>query len=227
MILLASDYDNTLNTFKLDLKVNIIYLKKFINDGNLFLLNTGREYKSIKKEIKKYNIPYSYLSCTNGNILLDNKDNLIYTTNLDEKLLNEFLKLKEKFDLDINTISFNNNILEFEIIISSLNKIFLLELNKYMIKYNMNYHVFKKNNKYHVYIYSNLITKNNPIETLKEKHNINSNNIYTIGDHINDLEMIRDYNGYAMKWAKKEVKDVSIDTCYMVLSLIKKINKRR
>ena len=39
--------------------------------------------------------------------------------------------------------------------------------------------------------------------------------------------MIRDYNGYAMKWAKKEVKDASIDTCFTVASLIKKVKKTR
>ena len=39
MKLLASDYDNTLKCNILDLKINIYYLKKFIEDGNIFLLN--------------------------------------------------------------------------------------------------------------------------------------------------------------------------------------------
>ena len=48
----------------MDLKLNIKRLNKFIQDGNIFLLNTGRPYDSIIKEIIKYKIPYHYLWLT-------------------------------------------------------------------------------------------------------------------------------------------------------------------
>ena len=51
MKLLVSDYDKTLKNGSVILKLNLKYLKKFIQDGNMFLLNTGRPYQSIKKEI--------------------------------------------------------------------------------------------------------------------------------------------------------------------------------
>lgn len=225
MILLASDYDNTLNTFDYDLKFNIIFLKKFIKNGNLFLLNTGRTYKSIKREIDKYNIPFNYLSCNDGNIMFNREKEIIYTSNMDLEIKDELRKLKNKFNIEINPIYFNNNLLEFELIIPRLTEIFYLELNKIMLKYNMCCKIFKKVNCYHVYVYSDQISKSTPIEYLKNKYNIDSKNIYTVGDHINDIEMIKDYNGYAMKWAKKEVKDVAVDTCLTVASLIKKIGR--
>lgn len=95
MILLASDYDNTLNAFDLDLYINIFYLEDFIKKGNLFLLNTGRPYKSIKREINKYKIPYNYLSCNDGNILFDNNSNVLYNSNLDYNLFLELENLKK------------------------------------------------------------------------------------------------------------------------------------
>lgn len=227
MILLASDYDNTLNTFKLDLKINIYYLKKFIKEGNIFLLNTGRPYKSIKREIREYNIPYNYLSCNDGNILFNNSDSILYASNISDYIYKDLKQLEDKFKMKIEQIKFLDNVLEFELIISSLNDIFLVELEKIMIKYDLCAKFFKAFGEYHIYVYQNRINKSTPIEYLKAKYKIASDNIYTVGDHINDLEMIRDYNGYAMKWARPEIKKVASNSCFMVASLIKKIGKRR
>ena len=227
MILLASDYDRTLNTFDLDLYINIFYLEDFIKKGNLFLLNTGRPYKSIRREINKYKIPYNYLSCNDGNILFDKSSNVLYNSNLNYNLFLELENLKKDFDIIVEPIRYQDNILEFEVIISKISEKFLIELNKIMVKYNLCFKVFKQFGSYHLYIYSKNVNKRTPIEFLKNKYNINSQDIYTIGDHYNDLEMIKDYNGYAMKWAKKRVKEGSIDTCLTVSNLIKKINKRR
>ena len=130
MILLASDYDNTLNTFDLNLYINIIYLKKFMEKGNIFLLNTGRAYESIKREIDKYQIPYNYLGCNDGNILFDKDSNILYNSNLSNNLFSEFENLKKKFDVIIEPIKFQDNLLEFEIIISKISEKFLIELNK-------------------------------------------------------------------------------------------------
>ena len=129
--------------------------------------------------------------------------------------------------MEIKKIKFLDNVLEFELIISSLNDIFLVELEKIMLKYDLCAKFFKAFGEYHIYVYQNRINKSTPIEYLKAKYKIASDNIYTVGDHINDFEMIRDYNGYAMKWAKSEIKEVASNSCFMVASLIKKIGKRR
>lgn len=227
MLLLASDYDKTLKTTEYGLRLNIKFLKKFIDSGNIFLLNTGRPYQSIKKEIDKYDIPFNFLGCNDGNIMFDDNSNILYTSDMNNILYNELIYIFDIFKVRVKPIMFNDKILEFELIIPKINKIFWLELHKFVIKYKLCFKVFKESDGYHIYIYSNLINKKTPIEYLKESHNICYSDIYTIGDHYNDIEMIRDYNGYAMKWAKKEVKDASIDTCFTVASLIKKINKRR
>lgn len=223
MYILASDYDNTLNTFDYDLKLNILFLKKFMKNGNIFLLNTGRPYESIKKEINKFNIPYNYLSCNDGNILFNSKNEIIYSSNLNLDIYEELEKLKDEFNLKIDLIKFNNNLLEFELIIPKLSELFWLKLNRIMVKYNLCSKVFKKFGTYYIYLYSNIISKSTPIEYLKDEYNISKNRIYTVGDHINDIEMIRDYNGYAMIWAKDEVKKEAVGKCLTVASLIRKM----
>ena len=57
MKLLSSDYDGTLNVFEYDIWLNLAYINNFISRGNIFVLNTGRAYDSITKEIDKYQIP--------------------------------------------------------------------------------------------------------------------------------------------------------------------------
>ncbi len=224
MKLLASDYDKTLKCGSLILKLNIKRLNKFIQDGNIFLLNTGRPYDSIIKEIIKYKIPYHYLSCNDGNILFNAKNEVIYSSNLDNIIEKELKKLQKINKFQINTIKFLENILEYEIVISKLNELFLLNLDKIMLKYNMCYKVFKEKD-YHIYIYSNMVSKSKPIEFVKEIHDIHKNNIYTIGDNINDLEMLRDYYGYAMFHSKKEIKKIAGNSILSVSSLIRKLRR--
>lgn len=224
MKLLASDYDNTLKCNILNLRINIYYLKKFIEDGNIFLLNTGRPYNSIIKEINKYKIPYHYLSCNDGNILFDSNNNILYLSSLDNIIYEELKKLKKIYKMSINTIKYLENVLEYEIIISKLDKLFLLKLDKIMIKYNMCYKVFNEG-EIHIYIYHKDISKSKPIELVSNLENISKNNIYTIGDNINDLEMLRDYNGYAIASAKEEIREIASNSVVSVSCLIRKLRR--
>ena len=76
-----------------------------------------------------------------------------------------------------------------------------------------------------IYIYSNLVSKSKPIDYIKNKENIMDYNIYTVGDNINDLEMLRDYNGYAMYHASKDIKEIAGNTCFSVSNLIRKLRR--
>jgi len=123
--LLVSDYDKTLKVnydFKNDLlmKINVKAIKSFLSEGNVFMLNTGRAFESIKEEIEKNGIPYSYLACNDGTILLDNKDNLLRMYDITnppynyEYLLTVLNKMKIEYVIEAGNIilskeSFDNN----------------------------------------------------------------------------------------------------------------------
>lgn len=225
MKLLASDYDCTLNTFECDLRFNIIFIKKFIQKGNIFVLNTGRSYESIKSEINKFHIPYNYLACNDGNLLLDHNNNLISCTNIENKL-DDLLEFKEKFSkMEIRPFKFNENVLEYEITNVNINETFLNELQKFCTHHGLCYKTFRVLNRKFLYIGISNISKSSAIREISRMENIQEKDIYTIGDHLNDIEMIRDFNGYTLPWGKKEVKEVSQGVCLSVASLIKKISR--
>ena len=51
--------------------------------------------------------------------------------------------------------------------------------------------------------------KSNAIKVLSHNLNIDKSQIYTIGDSYNDINMIKDYNGFCMKNSITELKSIS------------------
>ena len=221
--LLASDYDGTLNTFEYDLRFNIPFIKRFIESGHLFVLNTGRSYQSIRDEINRFNIPYSYLSCNDGNLLLNRGNKIIYTSNINENtnyLIHEFASIE---GIQINVFTHQGKILEYELVVKHLTDSFFIRLQNLCLKLHLSYKVFKILFVSRIYVMQEEISKSHTINLISELENIDKCDIFTIGDNSNDVEMIRDFNGYTLPWGKREVKDVSNGTCLCVASLVKRI----
>ncbi len=86
--LLVSDYDLTLKIiydFNNDflMRANVEAINRLMDAGHIFMLNTGRDYKSIKEEVIANKIPYNYLACNDGTLLLDGNDGLLHCFDLD------------------------------------------------------------------------------------------------------------------------------------------------
>lgn len=226
MKLLACDYDNTLNTFGIEMSMNIEYIKKFLNKGNIFVLNTGRGYESIKREINKYKIPYTYLACYDGSIIFDNKGEIIYCNDLPKEIGKRIIQLKEENKmLEIEPIYYQNKLIFYTLSLKIVERPFLLELEKICLMNNLAYEIYKVFTRYYFYVHSKDNNKAKVVEILASREQIAKEDIYTIGDNSNDLEMIKQFNGYTLPWGKKEVKEHSQDICISVASLIKKITK--
>ena len=96
MKLLVTDFDGTLYTD--DYNKNIEALNKFKQKGNKIVIATGRYLSSLKEDLDK-RIDYDYLICTDGSIIYDNNDDVIYKELLDkescEYVINQLRKLEE------------------------------------------------------------------------------------------------------------------------------------
>ena len=92
------------------------------------------------------------------------------------------------------------------------------------------------NDKYQNKAISYLVASTNSIEIVSAKANkakamktiaalekVSSKRIYTVGDSMNDLEMIKKFNGYCMVNAEENVKTVCSSRCKSVAELIEKI----
>ena len=62
------------------------------------------------------------------------------------------------------------------------------------------------------------------IKVIQKIKQLKSNDVYTIGDDINDLRMIKEYNGYSLFNAKEEVKNCSLKNYERLEELINDLN---
>lgn len=228
MKLLASDYDGTLKYDKINLQLNIKAVQEFMQNGNIFAIVTGRCFESIKKEIDTYNIPYDYLSCNNGLVLFDNNDKLICSSFLHPKVLKLICERANNYGAK-NIIFYNeygktielNNIVELLLTFDSINNavsfkgFITTELN------NIKCYIFGKN-----IILGKALTKADAINAIKNIENIDVNDIYTVGDYKNDIEMLQKYNGYKMFSSYPKLWGKGLPTTMQVHRLIKKIGKK-
>ena len=213
--LLISDYDNTLYTDKETLLDNVKKIKKFREDGNIFVISTSRGYISIKKEIDEYNIPYDYVCVNNGAGILDNKGNLIYVNHMNledlEKIENQLEDLenveitryylddiktedRHEKDIDDNKIKSLDGILGYKIK-GNIEK--LQSLGEKFEKIVPNFELLIKDDK-KLFLNNPNNSKEKAVEELINLENLNNVKICTVGDDDVDFNMIKQYDGYRM-----------------------------
>jgi len=241
MNILACDYDDTLkphyknllssNRISLDFDQqqnsfaeNIIAIEKFLAKGNIVLITTGRHYEGIIEELNQNRVNYSYLSCNNGTELYDKNGKLLYCNPMKSYdvgiLQNLKLSLGDEATVKIRSIIDNN---EEKYVASSLTiydkNIFddILPLLQEKLINSAVYFEYPK-----IRVEGKFVNKVDTIEIIRKIHNIPKENIYTIGDGLNDLEMITKYNGYTMIWGNSEVQQEAINKYISVSEFIYK-----
>ncbi len=65
------------------------------------------------------------------------------------------------------------------------------------------------------------------IKIIQDAEKIDNKSIYTIGDDINDIQMIKHYNGYSLITAKEETKRAASKLYEELNQLIKEIDKEQ
>ena len=205
MKLLVTDYDGTMYYEKQDLKTlreNIEALKQF-KKQNMVVIATGRPFTSIKKEIDTYDIPYNYIISSNGACLFDQDNSPIYTQTIKQEIIQKTVAYLQKLPyiskiklIDIYGNETNNleNVIQIyvEIKISSI-----YELKR--IKQELEF--LDNNQFFNMCYFFNQTDKIDGIKRTQELHNIESKDIYTIGNDTNDLLMLKEYNGYRVPYS--------------------------
>ena len=207
--ILVSDYDNTFYTTELQLRKNIESVKKFRNDGNIFVISTSRSWYSMKQEIDKYNIPFDFVCCNTGGVIFDNHANLLCAKFLSKDEIDEVENLLNSFgNKDLEIIRYgvfedqkldSSDILGYKIKGSYGD----LKVIKTVLENQLNdiFHVILKANGNDAKIFLNqkMTTKEDGIEKLKEFLPKVDYHIITVGDDDVDLNMLKFYDGYRME----------------------------
>ena len=230
--ILISDYDGTFYQNDRDIKKNIDKVNEFRTLDNLFVLATGRSYVDLKQKIDKYEIPYDYLILNHGALLLSKDLEIIKVFTLDKELVDSILEYANNKDIyDVILISaFDKNVTDTLNIVKIMLKLYnydkALEVKNYIDKSypNIGSYLARDEEHYLVEVVSCKASKSFMIEKILDKEKIVKKNVYTIGDGINDIDMIRDYNGYRVSNSCKELVSVTDRVIDNVSDLISRIS---
>lgn len=207
--ILVADYDNTFYTDKNQLYKNIESIKEFQDNGNLFVISTSRSWKSMKKEIDTYKIPFDYLCCNTGGSIFDHDGDLLYMGNVDDDILNKTENILSKYNDKDYSITRYGIYKEYDEKIDKLLGYKIkgdktkLEKLKDILENDLDkdFQVVLKNEKDYSKLFLNykLNTKENGIEKLIDFLPKNDYKIITVGDDDVDFNMIKKYDGYRME----------------------------
>lgn len=230
MKILVSDYDKTFYLNDKDIVNNIKLIKEFRKKGNLFIIATGRSYYDFIKKYNQYNFPYDYVLINHGATIIDNKGNILNNISIDNEIISE---IENNLQLDKANKYFCCSGLDSRVLFDKL------DLTKINVEYNDNQVALDineyLNNNYSDYITSyfvrkgliEIISKNtsklHALDFLLKKLSLENEKIYTIGDGISDIELVKKYHGYCMCNSVVELKKIAQKEYNSVSILIKEI----
>lgn len=202
MQIIASDFDNTIYyEGKEELnKKNIESIRNFIREGNVFIIITGRNYTRLKKTLNENDIPYTYLVCEDGAKIFNSVDFCIDSTYLDEEEIVKVKKVLEELNVDYYLDDGYNETQDHENCVKIVVRTSNLEekekiLNEIYDKINV--HIYASRN--HVNIIHKTVNKEYALRRLFKIENLDINKLHTVGDDLNDYEMLASFDGIIMK----------------------------
>ena len=228
MKLFVSDYDMTLYINEhIDEKV-FEAIKKWRDEGNIFVIATGRNKFSIFEQIEKYNIGFDYLIANNGALIFDaeseaykviksvfDKFGATVEITTDECIISVHSKLKN--DILYSDAFKIGKIIDIEEIDSIKN---IIQINKMTndIEKTKTVADFINDNFKEVVAYGNIrtvdivdkkVNKASGIAFLENKLKNKIEKIFTAGDSNNDIDMIKKYDGYVQINAGENIKKIT------------------
>ncbi len=198
MKILASDFDETIY-YENDIQKttqNIEQIRKFISQGNIFCIITGRNYTNLKQLLNKMNIPYSYLICEDGAKIFNNMDYCLDTILLKRDKIEELVLLLEEnswdYYLDDGYNQTNNYDDCVKIVINCTEEKEKQSIVK-KIQSKVEVHVYASRT--HINIIHKSVNKEKALRRLLNIEELEYNDLYVIGDNDNDYEMLKSFQG--------------------------------
>ena len=214
--ILVSDYDKTFYLNDEDIEKNKIAINEFRKRENIFIIATGRSYFDFHNKVDLYKFNYDYVIINHGATILDKNDNILANFPIKDEIIPE---IKNDLKLEKSIKGFCCSKLESRVDFNHK------DLTKINVGYNSKDEAISINininNKYSQFInsyqiaetsleiISNETNKSKAIDLLLNRLNIKRQNVYTIGDGYSDIEMVKNFNGYAMQESVDELKNVA------------------
>jgi hypothetical protein len=230
MQIIASDFDNTIfyeNRDEQNQK-NIQAIRKFIAEGNIFIIITGRNYTRLKKTLNEYDIPYNYLVCEDGAKIFNGEDICIDSTFLDEEEIVKVKKVLDDLNVDYylddgyNETDDHKDCVKIVVRTSSLDEKEKI-LNAIYDKINVHIYASRK----HVNIIHKTVNKEYALNRLFNiEKELDISKLHVVGDDLNDYEMLKAFDGVIMKEHNPLLDDLNKEEYENISDYIEEILKR-
>lgn len=226
-----SDYDGTLYTDLESVPKNIEKIKEFRAKGNLFCIATGRSYKDLRVALDRYDIPADYFIMNHGGVIMNSREEVIEFNLIDRGVGDEIAKMLKNdakvikvimFDILKNRIDDGKNELTkmlIEIDGEKSARELAIKINERW-KNEVKAFVVDVKSGFIIEIVSAQTDKGMAIETILKRENIDSNDVYVIGDGETDTMMMKNYHGFGMAKSDEAVYKVAKKIYNSVAELI-------
>ena len=207
MKVLASDFDLTLYVDDLEIvKKNVMAIRYFMKNGNLFGIITGRNYSDIKVLLNQYDIPYHYLICQDGAKLFDSMDYCFSTVSLSREDIVRIVPVLEEYHFDYYLDDGYNETTNMDDCVKVVGVIGnRREEAQKVVDILIKEGFYAYLSMYYINILDSSVNKKNALEKLLVHADCYKEDLYVIGDSVNDLEMLTSFQGAIMKNHSKEL----------------------
>lgn len=231
MYILASDYDGTINQYGSISEQDKAAIERWRKEGNLFGIITGRGHTNICDEARLNNLTCDFFICNNGSVIYDGGLEPVNEVTADGKVLQDlvpFIIASEGWHAAITygnkrfMVTIDNgrdkNPEENWITVNDLADISLfhqldtrfekdLQANEFAKEVNARFgeYVTAHQNGVCVDIVPVGVNKATGMLRYIKFKNVSKEHALVIGDNFNDLDMIIEFNGYAVSSGKSEV----------------------
>ena len=186
-----------------DIKKNIKLVNDFVDEGNMFIIATGKNITNVVKLIDNIDFKCSYYICNDGSTIFDSLLNVIYRVDIDQNIVRliysslDNLSCVSDVKIDVST-GFLDDYMR------ATNKIVAKYENRKVASKVVNILNYKFDNIY-AYLsnnYINIVNKKNSkgraLEYLLDYYNLKDNDIYTISKDLNDDSLSSPYDSYVV-----------------------------
>lgn len=221
MKLLVSDFDGTLfRNWKIT-QEEIEAINEWRNQGNIFAIATGRQWHDlIDREIGD-NV--DYIIFASGAKIVDKNRKLIYKNGIDISMFDEVLRISD--DYEPNGCEYTDDDKELHQMTVWFKNLDEARIFKKRLEdeYGNILNVFENRAGIGMDVVSITATKTTGIYALAKMHSIEKENIYTVGDSPNDIDMIKEFDGYCVASADEDIKSEAQHICPDLAQLIQEI----
>ena len=201
MKVLASDFDLTLYVEDKEIvKKNIAAISKFMKYGNIFCIITGRSYSNIKVLLNEYKIPYHYLICQDGAKIFDSMDYCFSTEYLSREKIEKIIPVMKKYSFEYYLDDGYNETTNMDDCVKVVGIINDREEDaKKVVEELRDLGFYAYLSTYYINVVDSSVNKSVALEKVLVHADCYKDDLYVIGDSVNDLEMLTAFQGAIMK----------------------------